>query len=321
MSLALDRPRLAARFGTRAEPAGQILPPGFTGRDDAIAPSEHDLEAARALMAEAGVPDGFDLIIWAPNSPRPFLPDPVGTAEDVAAMLGAIGINATVRAESLRKFLDDRDSGRFSSWIIGWEAQTGDPDNLWFWHFGAGRLAAEGQYDRPDLAALLLEAQHLLASEQRAELYRSAARIVHDDVARIFLAHTHPIVAISSRLRNFVPGQLGFDELRDVSLAPGLPPAPLPTRPPDTATPEATATADAEATADPSATEGPATATTGPEPTAAPSATVGPTTSPTASARRAATPLATPTATSGRPDAAPASATTGATAGATVPAP
>jgi hypothetical protein len=170
-----------------------------------------------------------------------------------------------VRSESLRQFLLDRDSGRFAAWILGWEAQSADPDNFWFWHFGAGRNAAEGQYDNPELALSLLSAQRTIGAAQRAELYRAAAQRVHADQARIFLAHTRPLVAVSARVRGYEPEPFGFDNLAGVSLQPAAPgtappPAPtgaLPTPAPEagTATPAGDAAAAGETpTADPGAT-------------------------------------------------------------------
>lgn len=233
ISLALDREQLAKEhFGPAAEPSGQLLPPGFLGYDPSIEPPKRDLAAARRLMEEAGVADGFKLNIWVPSTPRPFLPDPTGTAQAVASMLSDIEIDAVVHSEGLRKFLSDRDKGRFTAWITGWEAQSGDPDNTWFWHFGAGRAGSEGQYYNDGLAASLLEAQRTLGSDARERIYQDAAQVVSAAEVRAFLAYTRPLVAVSSRVHGFVPGALGFDDLSSVSLAPaptGATAAPIPT--------------------------------------------------------------------------------------------
>jgi peptide/nickel transport system substrate-binding protein len=232
ISLALDRSALANdTFGSEALPAGQLLPPGFLGHDPAVVPPTRDLAAARRLMREAEVGDGFRLNIWVPSRPRPYLPDPAGTAQAVADMLSDISIEAEVHTEGLRKFINDRDSGRFTAWITGWQAQSGDPDNFWFWHFGAGRASAEGQYHDENLAASLLDAQRTLASDVRTQLYEEAAQVVGAAEARAYLAYTRPLVAVSSRVRGYEPGLMGFDELGNVSLRPSpagatAPPAP-----------------------------------------------------------------------------------------------
>jgi len=239
--LAVDRERLARdHFGPFALPANQLLPPGFVGYHDALPPPIHDPEAARELLAEAGVPGGFRLIIWAPNAPRDYLPDPVNTAESIARMLREVNIDASVRSKSLRQFLSDRDSGRYTAWLIGWEAQSADPDNLWFWHFGAGRSAAEGQYYNLELGETLLQAQRTVGGPARSELYRLAAKTVIADAARAFLVHARTLVVLSPRVRGYQANTLGFDDLSTVTLiaAPtGATAVPIPTSARSPATP------------------------------------------------------------------------------------
>ena len=107
-----------------------------------------------------------------------------------------------------------------TAWLIGWEAQSGDPDNFWFWHFGAGRAASEGQYYNDALAAQLLQAQRAVGGAARAELYRSAAESVMTDAARAFLVHSREIIALSPRVRGYEADTMGFDNLSAVRLAP-----------------------------------------------------------------------------------------------------
>lgn len=218
ISMALDREALLPHFGRFAEPASQLLPEGFLGHSGAIEAPARNLEMARRLLAEAGADGTFKLNIWAPNVARPYLPDPPGTAQAVADQLKELGLDATVRTEALRQFLNDRERGRFTAWIIGWEAQTADPDNFWFWHFGAGRHGAEGGYNRADLSTLLLNAQRTLGAQSRAAAYEEAAAMVDNDTARVFLAHTRPIVALSPQVEGFLPGPMGFDALHGVHL-------------------------------------------------------------------------------------------------------
>jgi len=222
LSIALDRAALsAAHFGRDGVPASQILPPGFAGHDPSLTEPQRDLEHARQLLADAGVGDGFRLNIWVPSLPRPYLPDPEGTGEAVAAMLREIGIDANAETEPMRRVLERRTSGRATAWILGWEAQSLDPDNLWYWHFSPSRAPAEGQYVNPILGALLLEAQQSIVPDARERNYRAAAQLVAKDVPRLFLAHARPSVAIGSAVAGFVPGPLGFDDFTGVQDAAG----------------------------------------------------------------------------------------------------
>lgn len=232
ISLAIDRTALASgRFGSQAQPSGQLLPPGFLGHDANITPPAQDVERAKALLAEAELKEGFKLRIWVPDQPRPYLPDPAGAAQTIADMLKAVGIDASVNPISTRRFLDNRDRGTYKAWLIGWEAQSSDPDSTWYWHFNPTRTAAEGHYDNPDLFRLLLEAQRTAATDRRRTLYESAAALLAADQPRVFLVDVRPLVAIGGRVEGFAPGAMGFDMLAGVTLAAApadaTPPPPL----------------------------------------------------------------------------------------------
>ena len=193
----------------------------------AINDGAYYLEQAKALFAEADV-DSFKLNIWVPELPRPFLPDPVGAAERVAKDLSELGLDAQARAVPLRQFLRDRETGRYTAWIIGWEAQSPDPDNFWFWHFGiADRVVAEGHYDNRVLAQALAQAQRA-DTDSRRQIYEDAARTVDQDTARIFLVNNQNLVLTSRRLRGLQPGPMGIDSFAALSLGE-----------PETAAPEA----------------------------------------------------------------------------------
>ena len=222
-ALAIDRERLAeAHFGAGALGSDQILVPGMVGYDPEIVTRAQDVEAAKVLLAEAGVADGFALNISVATTPRPYLPDPVGTGNAVAEMLRGIGIAAEVQTDTLRRLLTRRATGRTTAWIIGWELQSSDPDNAWYYHFGPSRVASEGRYDNRLLFDTLLEAQRTVGSDARATIYQDAARMVRADDPRIFLAASRSILLVSPQLTGFSPGGMGFDDLTTVVLGPDL---------------------------------------------------------------------------------------------------
>jgi peptide/nickel transport system substrate-binding protein len=73
LSLAIDRGAITGRLMERtAEPASQYLPGSFDGTSPRLSPDAFDPERARALLAEAGFPNGFRLTLHATNDRYPF---------------------------------------------------------------------------------------------------------------------------------------------------------------------------------------------------------------------------------------------------------
>ena len=64
LSLAINRTAIVERtMENFAAPASQIVPEGFFGFDPALKVPAYDLEKAKALLAEAGYPDGFGMTV------------------------------------------------------------------------------------------------------------------------------------------------------------------------------------------------------------------------------------------------------------------
>src|SRR5262249_16481144 len=61
LNYALDKRHTAKLLNGTTEPAHGMLPPGMLGRDPDLVPYPHDVARARALLAEAGYPDGIDV--------------------------------------------------------------------------------------------------------------------------------------------------------------------------------------------------------------------------------------------------------------------
>lgn len=64
LNIAIDRERISrVMLGGLIKPASQFTPPNASGYDPALKPYTHDPVRAKALLAEAGYPNGFDLIM------------------------------------------------------------------------------------------------------------------------------------------------------------------------------------------------------------------------------------------------------------------
>jgi peptide/nickel transport system substrate-binding protein len=128
LSMAIDRDTIVDEVMEGiAIPAGQVLPDGFFGVSENIEIPEYDPEGAKALLAEAGYPDGFRLTIHGPND-RYINDEQI--AQAIAQMLARVGIQTEVetmpRSVYFGRATGDADGSEFSLMLVGWGSGTGE---------------------------------------------------------------------------------------------------------------------------------------------------------------------------------------------------
>ena len=110
-------------FDGYGSPIGSSMYPAF-GKyfDDSLTNYyTSDVEKAKALLAEAGYPDGFDMTITVPSNYKPHM----DTAEVLVQQLAQIGVNATIEPIEWESWVSDVYAGRqFQSTVVGVDAST-----------------------------------------------------------------------------------------------------------------------------------------------------------------------------------------------------
>jgi peptide/nickel transport system substrate-binding protein len=192
MNLAINRTAIAERaMEGSADPSGQFAPPGFIGHEQTLRPATFDPARARALLAEAGYPNGFGLTLHC-TSDR-FAGD-ARTCQAVGQMLTAIGIRTTVETLPAAVFFRRANGGangepEFTAFMAIFASSTGvasesmstilrTPNRA----LGHGPLN-RGRYANPALDAALDRVDASFDDAERERLMGAAARIATEDNA------------------------------------------------------------------------------------------------------------------------------------------
>jgi peptide/nickel transport system substrate-binding protein len=227
---AIQKPALVTGlYGDLGVPATQLLPPGFWGHDPGLTDPAPDPAAARDLLRQAGLPGGLSTITWADGRREPlalwylpvsrgYFPSPKDVAQALGADLARVGITARLESIDWAVYLDRVKQGRLPLYMLGWIADSGDPDTALCYLFCAPGASGQGFYANPQVTDLLLRARAALPTTDRAELYRRAAGLLHADVARLFVAHARTPLVFSRRVSGYVANPTGAESFAPVTL-------------------------------------------------------------------------------------------------------
>ncbi len=200
MNYAIDRETLAADL---LQDVGVVatapIPSTIFGWSEQT-PYTYDPEKAKALLAEAGYPDGFDThVIWVPGSgpqDRELILSFISNWADIGVNVESMEMEQAAWLEKLLALDWDMD---FQTNTV----RTGDAD------FTLRRLytstANRNGYANEELDALLLEAAAESDQDARLELYDQANRIIWDDAVGVFPFELQTNYVMNKNIEGFEP--------------------------------------------------------------------------------------------------------------------
>jgi len=190
--------------GTAIVSRGPMSPVYGTFYEDNTARYPHDLDKARALLREAGHPNGFELTFLVPESGSG-MQSPVEMATVIQANLAQIGVRAKIQTMEwgayLRKYLEQPDMAEMS-----WNPSIGDPDHMMYMLLSSDRFPPAfnaGYYQNDRVDELLRRARTTVDEKARVPLYREAQKLVVEDAPWIFVDHGKQVIVHRKRVQGF----------------------------------------------------------------------------------------------------------------------
>jgi len=168
-----------------ATAAAQQSAEGQAGHVPDLEP-RYDLEAAKALMKEAGYEDGFSISMMAPNNR--YVND-AKIAEAVAGMLSKINIKVDLTTMPKAQYWPEFDERSADMMMIGWHPDTEDSANYTEFllmtpdpESGYGQYNS-GNYSNPRVDELIIQAQSMVDLEARSKVLQEVEQSLYDDAA------------------------------------------------------------------------------------------------------------------------------------------
>lgn len=190
IAMGVDRQRIVDNF----YPEGSVVASHFT---PCSIPNgcqgeewyDFDLEAAQALLAEAGYPDGFETSIFYRDVFRGYLPEPGLVAVEFQTQLrDNLGIEAEVVVMESGEFIDESTQGNLDGvYLLGWGADYPHVTNFLDFHFSA----TNPQYGDPfpEIYEVLEEGSQIGDPAEAAAIYEEANDAIRELVPMVPIAH------------------------------------------------------------------------------------------------------------------------------------
>lgn len=213
IQMAVDRQSiLDALFGGRGTLENGIFPTGLIGYNKNLPALTYDVEGAKALLAEAGYADGFDLEISQSSEASSTVSN---INQIVQSMLAEIGIKATITVLDDATYMDKRNAGELAMYNTSWSADFNDPDNFIYTFFGSVENTTKRCISYPDTATIdrVAAARAIVDETQRITEYQDLEKkIIQDDACWVPLFSVKHLFVVNPRVKNYTVSWNGWSD-------------------------------------------------------------------------------------------------------------
>ncbi|WP_394155085.1 ABC transporter substrate-binding protein [Loktanella salsilacus] len=213
-SYAIDREAINQVVFEGAFAAGnQPFPPTSPWYDADYPVEARDVEKAKALLAEAGYPDGIDLVVQVPNTTIP-----LQLMQVIQSMTAEAGINIEIVSKEFATMLSDQTAGDYQASQIGWSGRV-DPDgNIHQFVTTDGGINDAG-YSNTAVDDALNTARTQADVASRKAQYDAARDVLINDAPLVYLYHESWITALDANIEGYTAYPDGMIRLEGVTLS------------------------------------------------------------------------------------------------------
>jgi len=154
---------------------------------------KRDVARAKALLAEAGVPNpGFTLM-------TPTNTDQQKIAQVVQAMVKEAGFDMKIQSTEFATSLDMADKGQYDAYVLAWSGRA-DPDGNIFSFDACKQPLNYAGYCKPEVDEILNKSRTTRDAAERRKLFEQLAAIALKDRPIVYLYHRNWLWAYTNKL-------------------------------------------------------------------------------------------------------------------------
>jgi peptide/nickel transport system substrate-binding protein len=201
-------------FRGEGGPAIGPIAPNVKYFDPDLGEPEYDVEKAKALLAEAGYPDGFQATIWTNDKQ-----ERIDMATIIQNQLKEIGIQVEIQVLEWGTYLEGLKQKEHDMFIVGWSCQTPDPDMAIYGPFHSSMKGNNNFtfFGDDKIDELIEQGRVLEDSDERKEVYYEAQQLIKEKAPWVFLNNGEQVVGVKSNIQGFTPSPFGYHVLYNVT--------------------------------------------------------------------------------------------------------
>jgi peptide/nickel transport system substrate-binding protein len=157
---------------------------------------KRDVAKAKALLAEAGVPNPSVMLV------TPTTSDAQKIAQVVQSMVKDAGFDVKIQSTEFATSLDMADKGQFEAYVLAWSGRA-DPDGNIFSFDACKQPLNYAGYCKPEVDAILTKSRTASEPAERRKSYEQLAAIALKDRPIVYLFHRHWLWAYTNKLSGF----------------------------------------------------------------------------------------------------------------------
>jgi dipeptide transport system substrate-binding protein len=202
--------------------AAALVPPSLWSHNDTLKPRPYDPAKAKALLAEAGFPNGFKTVLWAIPVVRAYMPNGRRAAELIQADWAKVGVEAQIQSYEWGEYLKRGRAGDHEVGMFGYTWDYPDPSQILLsgWHCdGVKSGANRARWCNREFSDLLTKANTITDQAERTKMFMRMQEIFQEDVGGLLFANAQAFTPVRKDVRDYKIHFFGGQPFVGVSLA------------------------------------------------------------------------------------------------------
>ena len=183
--------------------ANSILPPTSWAFKTINNNKEYAPKKAKALLAQAGFKQGFEMDLWAPPETTSYNPNALTMAILIQEDLRSIGITVNIIHDHPPVIIGMSEPANYDSMLSGWSANHPDPDNFFSYLLSCDATQTGSNrafWCHQTFDGLLEKGLHTAQIEQRKYYYQQVLNLLATEMPIIPIAHSKTYKAKNNKI-------------------------------------------------------------------------------------------------------------------------